>query len=232
MPIRSELRHYYRKEWHALAKKLRERRAHGVCECHGRCGGHDGPCGAEHLGKHPRTDGRVLLTCAHLDQDPRDHDPARLLIMCQSCHLRYDRQPAQEALRNRVALEIAGQMQLFEENQESARREMFCAQKVGQRSACSSTTVPPLARADRPLDYTEFPGLPAMTTHRASQIMRPQAGWSRTSIRRRLGKMHVEHVGYLRKNQRLYRPVDILRAVTGKDASRFFSEEKGGEHEG
>ena len=112
MPINSRFRRFYRKEWHALSKKLREERAGNVCECNGLCGGHAGPCGAEHGKPNPRTKGRTVLTVAHLRQDPRDHDPAVLLVMCQSCHLRYDRSPSQRYIRERVFQEILGQLNL------------------------------------------------------------------------------------------------------------------------
>lgn len=109
MPIRSHLRKFYRREWHALSRELREKRAGNACECTGLCGGHSGPCGARHHEKHPRTGGRVVLTCAHLHQDPRDHSPQGLMVMCQSCHLRYDRSPAQRWLREHIVREMEGQ---------------------------------------------------------------------------------------------------------------------------
>lgn len=114
MPIRSSVRHFYRKEWHKLSLALRTERAHNQCECAGLCGKHVGRCGAHHGQPNPRTGGKTVLTVAHLRQDPRDHDPAHLLVMCQSCHLSYDRSPAQRWVRWRVFLEIEGQTSLLD----------------------------------------------------------------------------------------------------------------------
>lgn len=34
---------------------------------------------------------RIVLTCAHLDQDPSVADERRIVAICQKCHLDYDR---------------------------------------------------------------------------------------------------------------------------------------------
>ena len=112
MPIDPRVRAYYRVAWHRLSRQLREQRAGNVCECDGRCGGHEGPCGAVHGEAHPRTGGRVVLACGHLHQDPRDHDPDGLMVFCQSCHARYDRREDQRALRDQIFAEIHGQLRL------------------------------------------------------------------------------------------------------------------------
>lgn len=57
----------------------------------------------------------VVLTIAHLDQDPRIADPDRLRALCQRCHLTYDNQPEQRAKRRRIYAELRGQMTLLEE---------------------------------------------------------------------------------------------------------------------
>lgn len=112
MPIDSRVRHFYRREWHQLSREIRQERAKNRCECRGECGAHGDRCSAEHGEKHPVTGGEVVLTVAHLDQDPREHDPARLRAMCQRCHITYDRQPEQTARRHAIYLEIAGQQRL------------------------------------------------------------------------------------------------------------------------
>lgn len=54
----------------------------------------------------------VVLTVAHLDQDPRGDDPDRLRALCQRCHLTYDQQPMQRATRHRIYAELLGQQTL------------------------------------------------------------------------------------------------------------------------
>ena len=60
---------------------------------------------------------KVVLTVAHLDQDPRIADPARLRALCQRCHLTYDNRPDQRAKRRRIYAELRGQQTLLEDNQ-------------------------------------------------------------------------------------------------------------------
>jgi hypothetical protein len=64
----------------------------------------------ERGGFHPT---KTVLTIAHLDQDPRGDDPARLRALCQRCHLLYDARPEQRALRARIYAELRGQQTLF-----------------------------------------------------------------------------------------------------------------------
>jgi 5-methylcytosine-specific restriction endonuclease McrA len=39
---------------------------------------------------------KVVLTTAHLDQDPANNDPENLRALCQRCHLRHDAPYSQE----------------------------------------------------------------------------------------------------------------------------------------
>jgi len=57
---------------------------------------------------------RVVLTCAHLDHNPRDPD-ARIAVLCASCHLKYDRSPEQRGRRQRAMAMARGQLPLIEE---------------------------------------------------------------------------------------------------------------------
>lgn len=226
MPIRPEHRHYYRKDWHRLALKLRTQRAGNVCECAGLCGGHDGPCGAVHGETNQRTGGRALLTCAHLHQDPRDHDPAGLLIMCQSCHLRYDRSPEQRERRLKVDLEIAGQMMLpelqeqveQETNRRETKRRVSCwlrAVKIVHRS--------PHAAPDRAhlLLYLVMRDRNPMTIHKIASVLDGHEGWSRATIRRRVAG-RVEPVGSLYDGgPDTYDPYDVVAAVIGKRSAEW-----------
>lgn len=56
---------------------------------------------------------KVVLTVAHLDQDPRGDDIDRLRALCQRCHLAYDARPEQRARRERIYAELRGQETLF-----------------------------------------------------------------------------------------------------------------------
>lgn len=49
-------------------------------------------CDARHGEPHPETGSRVVLTVAHMDQDPANNDPANLRALCQRCHLAWDRE--------------------------------------------------------------------------------------------------------------------------------------------
>lgn len=49
--------------------------------------------------RHPDTGSVVVLTIAHLDQDPGNNDPANLAALCQLCHNRWD-----QASRTRNAI--------------------------------------------------------------------------------------------------------------------------------
>ena len=81
----------YPRDWKQKSDSIRFGRAGGRCECEGECGaGHEGRCEARHGQPHPVTASKVVLTTAHLDQEPRNCDPANLRAMCQRCHLAYD----------------------------------------------------------------------------------------------------------------------------------------------
>lgn len=136
MPIRPHLRHYYRTaEWQAARAAVLQRATHKrvVHETPGR----DSPsaagpatattriiaeewrcerCGATHGHPHPRTASIVVLTVAHLDQDPRNNDLANLLALCQRCHLAHDHTPAARARRVHLYAELAGQGRLFDDD--------------------------------------------------------------------------------------------------------------------
>jgi hypothetical protein len=59
-------------------------------------------CRAEDHGSHPVTGSRVVLTVAHLDNDPGNCADSNLRAMCQRCHLTYDaRFHARNAARTR-----------------------------------------------------------------------------------------------------------------------------------
>ena len=118
MPIRPENRCRYPKNWAGISKRIRLERAKGRCECEGECGvAHDEEpifasawaiscddtrCRALHGEVHPITDSMVVLTVAHLDQQPENCDDGNLKAMCQRCHNRLDGPHRRAGVRARL----------------------------------------------------------------------------------------------------------------------------------
>lgn len=80
MPIRSENRALYPKDWKLISLRIRQDRAANRCEW----------CSAENGMPHPVTGSRVVLTVAHLDHDPSNCVETNLAALCQKCHNAYD----------------------------------------------------------------------------------------------------------------------------------------------
>lgn len=56
----------------------------------------------------------IVLTVAHLDQDPRNNARDNLEALCQRCHLAHDNTPAHRRRREMIYLEcFGGQTNLF-----------------------------------------------------------------------------------------------------------------------
>lgn len=53
----------------------------------------------------------IVLTVAHLDQDPTNNDPANLAALCQKCHFAHDR-PFNLAKAKKTRAQKAGQKEL------------------------------------------------------------------------------------------------------------------------
>jgi len=51
----------------------------------------------------------TVLSCAHLDQNPANNDPANLASLCPRCHLRHDRQQHIQSARRPARAERRGQ---------------------------------------------------------------------------------------------------------------------------
>lgn len=92
MPISAEKMKRYpggsirSKQWQAIRNGIL-RRAGDCCE-----GTPQFPeCRAVNGEPHPRTKSKVVLTIAHMDQDPNHNDEANLRALCQRCHLAWDR---------------------------------------------------------------------------------------------------------------------------------------------
>ena len=104
-PIKKEFRHFYGKDWQKLSASIRQERAQNHCEF----------CGAENHKPHPITRSKVILTVAHLDQNPENNDPANLRALCQRCHLSWDvthHQQSARTTRHKKRL-AAGQIELI-----------------------------------------------------------------------------------------------------------------------
>jgi len=83
MPIKPELRHHYSREagWPEIRRAILDR-AKKACE----------RCGAPNGGPAPwKRSSTVVLTIAHLDQDPANNELSNLQALCQRCHLNHDR---------------------------------------------------------------------------------------------------------------------------------------------
>lgn len=107
MPISAELRRtFYNRAWKRLS--LARRTEAGSCECRGECD-------VDHGG---RCESTARLQLAHLNRTPGDDRPENLRVMCNACHLRYDRfdhRERRDARARREAferLEAAGQQRL------------------------------------------------------------------------------------------------------------------------
>jgi len=91
MPIRTELRHFYRTpEWKAARAACRDR-ARDRCE---QCGQPNGRI-LFHRDVYDARTGeprRVVVQCgcAHLDNDPANNAPDNLAWLCRKCHLHRD----------------------------------------------------------------------------------------------------------------------------------------------
>jgi len=86
MPIRSENKARYPRNWKAISLRIRER-AGWRCEY---VDANEWRCPAVHGEPHPLTGSRVVLTVAHLDHQPENCAEGNLLAMCQRCHNAYD----------------------------------------------------------------------------------------------------------------------------------------------
>lgn len=86
MPIRPEQARRYPRHWKFMVAAVRARAGN---RCEGSPAYPD--CRAQNGKPHPVTGSKVVLTTAHLERDELEtQDLARLLYLCQRCHLTYD----------------------------------------------------------------------------------------------------------------------------------------------
>ncbi len=104
MPIRSERKGLYPRNWREISLRIRRDRAGWRCEW---CEPDGRRCEAMQGQPHPVTGSKVVLTTAHLDHDETHADPERLRAWCQLHHLRFDsehhRRNAAETRRRKMA---------------------------------------------------------------------------------------------------------------------------------
>ncbi|MDO9463801.1 MAG: hypothetical protein Q7J67_00630 [bacterium] len=101
MPIRSENKKRYPKDWILRSRFIRFYRAKNKCEW----------CGAENYKPHPITGSRVILTTAHIyDHRPEICNFFNLAALCQRCHNRHDAANRRKSRNKRLN---ANQLQLF-----------------------------------------------------------------------------------------------------------------------
>ena len=123
MPIKAENRAKYPKEWRLISRLIRKYRASDNCECRGQCGEDHGAendqwaadlgkrCLARNGERHPVSGSKVVLTVAHIDQDPTNNRETNLLALCQRCHNRLDSPHRQKnAAKTRRARKAVGDL--------------------------------------------------------------------------------------------------------------------------
>ena len=91
MPIRSENKNRYPKDWKLRSRFIRFYRAKNKCEW----------CDAENYAPHPTTGSYVVLTVAHLDHNPENSNFFNLVALCQRCHNKYDSKIRQKNRREK-----------------------------------------------------------------------------------------------------------------------------------
>jgi hypothetical protein len=93
MPIKPENRKRYPANWKEITLKRKEA-AGWQCECDGRCGRgtHVNRCSNKHGQPAYGTGSKVILTTAHLNHKPEEFHDEALMVMCQACHLNYDKE--------------------------------------------------------------------------------------------------------------------------------------------
>ena len=124
MPIKPEHRALYPVDWPAISARIRERAANR-CEWCGVANGAVGyrdaqgvfhALGGAEMGAADDGDKtiKIVLTVAHLDQDPRNNDTGNLACLCQQCHNRHDAparaRHAAETRRRRIEAQGQGRL--------------------------------------------------------------------------------------------------------------------------
>lgn len=80
MPIKPENKHRYPSNWKSIRQAVLAAADNKCMFCY-----------AENYRPHPKTGSKVVLTIAHLDQQPENNSADNLRALCQRCHLSWDR---------------------------------------------------------------------------------------------------------------------------------------------
>lgn len=102
MPIRSENRGRYPKDWPQISARIRERAGN---RCEGSPAFPD--CRAENGAPHSETGSKVVLTVAHLDHQPENCADDNLKAWCQRCHNVYDAPMRRAGIKERQRAKMA-----------------------------------------------------------------------------------------------------------------------------
>lgn len=81
MPIKPQNKNLYPSDWKWISAQIRYGRAKNQCE----------KCGVKNGNKIEGKKGKIILTVAHLDQDPTNNSFTNLLALCQKCHFSHDK---------------------------------------------------------------------------------------------------------------------------------------------
>lgn len=109
MPILTENKAKYPKDWPAISDRIRFERAGSRCEMLTLDGER---CTAQHGHRQPYTGAIVVLTVAHLNHKPEDCRDENLKAACQLCHNRYDQAHRLRTRQRRLA-QLPKTMELF-----------------------------------------------------------------------------------------------------------------------
>ena len=89
MPIKPQNKNLYPNDWKWISAQIRYGRAKNQCE----------KCGIKNGNKIEGKKGKIILTVAHLDQDPTNNSFTNLSALCQKCHFSHDKR---ENLKKRI----------------------------------------------------------------------------------------------------------------------------------
>lgn len=117
MPIRSENRARYPKDWKTVVVPRIRARSGNRCECTGQCGHNHGlieeargvrcPARNGEVRTNYRGEWKIVLTVMHLDHQPENCADDNLLHACQGCHNRYDGPTRRAGIKARKRAERA-----------------------------------------------------------------------------------------------------------------------------
>ena len=94
MPLTSEQRKLYPKDWEHIRERIFVRAGYR-CEF----------CTSENLKPNKISGSKVILQCIHLDHDPTNNKDENLKASCQRCHNIYDAKKRHENIKRKKSVE-------------------------------------------------------------------------------------------------------------------------------